>query len=208
MQQRYYDPVVGRFYSNDPVGFTGEPETFNRYSYANNNPYKYTDPDGRFPALARMMIAPPVAPTSSSLPNIPGHPGVPSGSGSSPTVPNIPINASSPMGSLVTGIVLNAVRGAESPDIKPSDVAGKTPEEIDKIATGSGLIPKGPDPQNGKGAYVDPITDKQRVLIHPDASCGAHCHVNDANGNRLDINGNVVAPESPEAHLPIDTKQE
>jgi RHS repeat-associated protein len=23
MQQRYYDPVIGRFYSNDPVGFTG-----------------------------------------------------------------------------------------------------------------------------------------------------------------------------------------
>jgi len=46
MQQRYYDPVVGRFYSNDPVGFTGEPDTFNRYSYVANNPYKYTDPTG------------------------------------------------------------------------------------------------------------------------------------------------------------------
>ncbi|WP_223271739.1 RHS repeat-associated core domain-containing protein [Colwellia hornerae] len=22
MQARYYDPVIGRFYSNDPVGFT------------------------------------------------------------------------------------------------------------------------------------------------------------------------------------------
>jgi len=46
MQQRYYDPVIGRFYSNDPVGFTGEPDTFNRYSYVANNPYKYTDPFG------------------------------------------------------------------------------------------------------------------------------------------------------------------
>ncbi len=46
MQQRYYDPVIGRFYSNDPVGFTGEPDTFNRYSYVANNPYKYTDPTG------------------------------------------------------------------------------------------------------------------------------------------------------------------
>lgn len=48
MQQRYYDPVIGRFYSNDPVGFTpSNPMMFNRYAYANNNPYKYVDPDGR-----------------------------------------------------------------------------------------------------------------------------------------------------------------
>ena len=53
MQARYYDPVIGRFYSNDPVGSTGHlvslqgVQGFNRYTYANNNPYKYTDPDGR-----------------------------------------------------------------------------------------------------------------------------------------------------------------
>jgi uncharacterized protein RhaS with RHS repeats len=46
MQARYYDPVIGRFYSNDPVGFTGDITTFNRYSYVGNNPYKYVDPDG------------------------------------------------------------------------------------------------------------------------------------------------------------------
>ena len=53
MQARYYDPVIGRFYSNDPVGsiahLSGEQgiQGFNRYVYANNNPYKYTDPDGQ-----------------------------------------------------------------------------------------------------------------------------------------------------------------
>jgi RHS repeat-associated protein len=46
MQARYYDPVIGRFYSNDPIGFRGV-HSFNRYAYANNNPYKYIDPDGR-----------------------------------------------------------------------------------------------------------------------------------------------------------------
>ncbi|MEC8926136.1 MAG: RHS repeat-associated core domain-containing protein, partial [Pseudomonadota bacterium] len=46
MQARYYDPVIGRFYSNDPIGFR-DVHSFNRYAYANNNPYKYTDPDGR-----------------------------------------------------------------------------------------------------------------------------------------------------------------
>ena len=45
MQARYYDPVIGRFYSNDPIGFR-DVHSFNRYAYANNNPYKYTDPTG------------------------------------------------------------------------------------------------------------------------------------------------------------------
>lgn len=47
MQARFYDPTIGRFYSNDPVGFIeNNPMMFNRYAYANNNPYKYTDPNG------------------------------------------------------------------------------------------------------------------------------------------------------------------
>jgi hypothetical protein len=46
------------------------------------------------------------------------------------------------------------------------------------------------------------------MLIHPNADCGDHCHVNDPDGNRLDINGEIVAPESPEAHLPLNTETE
>jgi RHS repeat-associated protein len=48
MQQRYYDPQIGRFLSTDPM--PTDPNSganFNRYSYANNNPYGFTDPDGR-----------------------------------------------------------------------------------------------------------------------------------------------------------------
>jgi len=53
MQARYYDPVIGRYYGNDPVGFTATNiMSFNRYLYVNNNPYKYTDPDGEFATLA------------------------------------------------------------------------------------------------------------------------------------------------------------
>jgi RHS repeat-associated protein len=50
MQQRYYDPSIGRFYSNDSVGFTAKNPvmSFGRYIYVSNNPYKYADPDGRF----------------------------------------------------------------------------------------------------------------------------------------------------------------
>lgn len=47
MQQRYYDPQSGRFVSTDPILPTDNGEDFNRYEYANDNPYRYTDPDGR-----------------------------------------------------------------------------------------------------------------------------------------------------------------
>jgi hypothetical protein len=48
MQARYYDPKIGRFLSPDPVTFSPQnPQQFNRYWYANGNPYKYTDPTGR-----------------------------------------------------------------------------------------------------------------------------------------------------------------
>jgi len=47
MQQRYYDPIAGRFLSVDPVvtdASTGN--SFDRYSYVGNNPYSRVDPDG------------------------------------------------------------------------------------------------------------------------------------------------------------------
>lgn len=48
MQQRYYDPVAMRFLSVDPAPVsTTDGANFNRYWYANNNPYRYVDPDGR-----------------------------------------------------------------------------------------------------------------------------------------------------------------
>ena len=48
MQQRYYDPIAGRFLSIDPITTdANNGHLFNRYEYANNNPYRYTDPDGQ-----------------------------------------------------------------------------------------------------------------------------------------------------------------
>ena len=49
MQARYYDPRLGRFLSNDPVGFSeGGPAYFNRYMYVANDPINMTDPTGEF----------------------------------------------------------------------------------------------------------------------------------------------------------------
>jgi RHS repeat-associated protein len=56
MQARYYDPAIGRFYSSDPAE-THDIHSVNRYSYANNNPYKYTDPNGEFAQVIFGAIA-------------------------------------------------------------------------------------------------------------------------------------------------------
>ena len=46
--QRYYDQSIGRFLSVDPVtANSANGSNFNRYKYAENNPYRFTDPDGR-----------------------------------------------------------------------------------------------------------------------------------------------------------------
>ncbi|QQP98573.1 RHS repeat domain-containing protein [Lysobacter enzymogenes] len=48
MQQRYYDAAIGRFLSVDPVAVDPYRATnFARYAYANNNPFRFVDPDGR-----------------------------------------------------------------------------------------------------------------------------------------------------------------
>jgi RHS repeat-associated protein len=48
MQQRYYDASIGRFLSVDPLRPSDvDASRFMRYGYANENPYRFVDPDGR-----------------------------------------------------------------------------------------------------------------------------------------------------------------
>ncbi|HEV7240800.1 MAG TPA: RHS repeat-associated core domain-containing protein [Thermoanaerobaculia bacterium] len=48
MHARYYATKSGRFLSVDPAGFdVSQPQSFNRYSYAINNPVNRIDPTGR-----------------------------------------------------------------------------------------------------------------------------------------------------------------
>ena len=42
---RYYDPKLGRFISEDPIGFQGG---LNFYTYVLNNPTNFTDPSGLY----------------------------------------------------------------------------------------------------------------------------------------------------------------
>jgi RHS repeat-associated protein len=62
MQQRYCDPQIGRCLSVDPVTAydNGDMRFFNRYAYVFNNPYKFNDPDGRWPDWLKTLIGRPV----------------------------------------------------------------------------------------------------------------------------------------------------
>ncbi len=54
---RYYDPVIGRFMGMDPKDFSeGNPHSFNRYNYGNNNPYGYIDPNGQWSTDAHIYL--------------------------------------------------------------------------------------------------------------------------------------------------------
>jgi RHS repeat-associated protein len=51
---RWYDPQVGRFISEDPIGFL-IPD-MNLYSYVRNNPIRYIDPKGTNPLLVVVAV--------------------------------------------------------------------------------------------------------------------------------------------------------
>jgi RHS repeat-associated protein len=60
MQQRYYDASIGRFLSVDPVAANAATgANFSRYWYGDNNPYKFTDPDGRQAQPTRPLASQP-----------------------------------------------------------------------------------------------------------------------------------------------------
>ncbi len=58
MNGRLYDPVLGRMLSPDNyISDAGFSQDYNRYTYARNNPLKYTDPDGNNPLITGLIGA-------------------------------------------------------------------------------------------------------------------------------------------------------
>ena len=57
MNGRLYDPALGRVLS--PDNYVQDPlntQSFNRYSYAFNNPLKYTDPSGQIAVIDNLIL--------------------------------------------------------------------------------------------------------------------------------------------------------
>jgi RHS repeat-associated protein len=50
---RWYDPVTGRWLSNDPIGIAGG---LNQYVFCGNDPVNYSDPDGQNPIVVAVVL--------------------------------------------------------------------------------------------------------------------------------------------------------
>lgn len=206
---RDYESATGRYIHSDPIGLNGGPST---YPYVGSNPLSFVDALGLQAENERDLLEPidVAAPINAAtyrdlfarIRQYDKDFEDPIMSRGDPvyTRPDVERLEEVLRGKVVEGCRAPAPR--QSPAINPADVAGLKPHEIDAFARQNGLDPAGPDPMNGRGAYIDPITGNQRILSHPDAE-PPHAHVNDPSGQRLDINGNNVPPESPGAHLPI-----
>lgn len=208
---RYYDPTTGRYIQSDPIGLTAGTST---YSYVQSSPLSSVDPLGLMEENERDLFEPinVAAPINAAAYRI-----------LYARIKQVDQDFEDPMASPTSEVEYTPqdvarlqeayeatmmagcrVPGSGPPPIyiNPANVSGLRPGEIDALARSLGLLPRGPDPMSGRGSYLDPDTGQQRILSHPDAE-PPHAHVNDPSGQRLDINGNVVPAESPEAHLPI-----
>lgn len=202
MQARYYDPLIGRFYSNDPVGFTNV-HTFNRYAYANNNPYKYVDPDGRTGvpfALTPMDRG--VGPTGQQDLTLEQQ-----AIGAVMVVSAATMLVPDPTDVVLAGAaskVSTIGRGQQVGRMIKSDGSTKA-SEIKAKAESVGFKPT----QSGNGPLK--MVDENgtaRVTIkggsdRAPGSQGPHVELKDSSGQRVNPAGEPVTRKSPENHTPI-----
>jgi RHS repeat-associated protein len=147
---RDYDPTTGRYIQADPIGLAGGA---NPYSYAMNNPLRYSDPTGEFVPLLVIgfliwfdidLIQQRVS-------------GKRAWSWQNAYCDEVDID----FGSATFEGALGAIPSAKvfkwlkfSKRFNP--FKGKTPTQIDDMLRKKGYQPKGPDPLSGRGTYVNP----------------------------------------------------
>jgi hypothetical protein len=183
MQQRYYDPIAGRFLSVDPVvtdvttgGF------FGRYHYANNNPFRFTDPTGMSPDCGNVGAS--SCKSTGSLSEGGGR----AGATAVATPPSQAAGAPAPgaagstegleklgqifkriveghgCGQTINCLTFTPGRGAAKGGLAANPFKGKSFAEIDKMLTEKGFKKVGPDAASGKGAYFHPESGRKYYL--------------------------------------------
>ncbi|WP_255418898.1 RHS repeat-associated core domain-containing protein [Paraglaciecola sp. MB-3u-78] len=204
MQARYYDPVIGRFYSNDPIGFR-DVHSFNRYAYANNNPYKYIDPDGR---ETRLMVEAHHLDmdvvngnmTAGDRLEISGAQAVGAAIGTVAAAGATACAASGACAAAVTTAAATQVGSSIKTD------GSTTASSIKAKAESVGFKPS--QSANGPLKMVDE-NGKARVTIKGGSqraprSDGPHVELKDSSGQRVNPAGQPVTRNNPENHTPIE----
>ncbi|MFN0278161.1 MAG: RHS repeat-associated core domain-containing protein [Pyrinomonadaceae bacterium] len=164
---RWYHPQIGRFISEDPIGFQGG--DINLYGYVTNNPLMFRDPSGTFvPIVAGGVVVAILILTSPSYVNAPA-PGDPVYRPDNPLL----LNAA---GGAAVGAVLGKVCRAVGPalgDFFGGASGSRIPANVPRF----GYAPEGPLPSQNVGGVDIP-------LPHP-AAQGPHTTL----GTRIGSNG-------------------
>ena len=145
---RAYDPVVGRWLSRDPLEESGDPFA-NLYAYVGGNPAVLIDPLGLM-GMCPVVKGPDTSDESiqSAKKNLnPG--GKPCLNPCACEGGLLRLACGGPMGGGGSG-------GGRS--FNPFE--GKSAKEVDQMLRGKGYTPRGPDPEKGRGTYVNPKTGR------------------------------------------------
>jgi len=202
MQARYYDPVIGRFYSNDPVDVMGHANKgllvhgFNRYSYANNNPYKYIDPDGREtnPVSGQSFIKDSELRTNTTNPDVGKHgPTRTDSSGNTKQHHGVDIAApnGTPLVSPISGTVQTLTGSPKGGNVVWVEGTGTGQNAGDKVKIGL--------------AHLDSLTVKSGDVVKAGDQLGTAGSTGNASGMAkseehvhlsVRVNGNLVDPQT------------
>ncbi|MCL1145356.1 hypothetical protein L2747_04905 [Shewanella marinintestina] len=210
MQARYYDPLIGRFYSNDPLSFR-DVHSFNRYAYANNNPYKYTDPTGE---AAESWLNRPSGVSIQQNQNAYSEAAAIGAAVWTAGAASVSMTASASVTALevtalATGDSVSGVsgisRGKQVGSIIKKDGSTKA-STIKAKAESVGFTPQ--QSSNGPLKLVDEA-GTPRVTIkggsdRAPGSAAPHVELKDSNGQRVSPSGSPVTRRSPENHTPIE----
>lgn len=113
MNGRLYDPVLARVVSPDNVVSNPDhTQGYNRYTYANNNPLTYTDPDGNMPLLVAAAVGAGLGLLSNGLNNAYHHRNFFDGAGKAAAFGAIGGLISAGIGNLATAVSRSAIDAA------------------------------------------------------------------------------------------------
>ncbi|WP_267102545.1 RHS repeat-associated core domain-containing protein [Xanthomonas sacchari] len=170
MQQRYYDQKIGRFLSVDPVtALNGNQKFFGRYSYSFDNPYTLTDPDGRCPICAGVVIY-----LTIEYANAPAV-----GEKTYSTPPGEQIAAAIPAGGRAVAAIKTIARQSEK-------VAEKAQNKLPNVPRGPGSVP--PDQRDPQRYFPTPQREaKQAEQDYKCANgCGKDIDLSNAHGHHIE----------------------
>ncbi|MDG4558490.1 MAG: RHS repeat-associated core domain-containing protein [Candidatus Contendobacter sp.] len=204
---RYYSPQLGRFMGIDPKAVDpGDPHSFNRYAYGNNNPYKFVDPDGRQATLTWCFGGPVACAagvglaviTTIALENaIEGTPGILNALHNE--------SAADKEGAEVTASVAKGADSAGTPPGGPDDDGDPEPKRVTNPKHHPNS--ESPEPKNVDQLYENSVVDKNGVRWAKDADGTIHRFSKPSNGE-THWNGSTggVDPIQPQ-NIPVQIRR-